>query len=710
MGPIGEPFDLPVEGAAVLAVAGPSPLAVPVRAVNAWGAAVAADPLAITVAGAPVEVPLDAFGYGAVEITGAGAVRVAVGEVGVDALLLDGPVQGPALLAAVARRGAAIAVAPADDGALVATLDAVWFAGTDGRSWPVLAPVGSPLVGLSSGHLDRDGILDAVAWTSESVVLLRGRPGGGHAWLGGIRGLEVVGAAIGDTSGDGLPDVAIAWADGLDGYVEVWEAVGPEEWSPAPVIALPAVPVGVTVGDHAGLGVSQITVTDDDHGWTRLIRSAGGAYAVTGPSTSQISLVLEPGAAPFSGGDYDGDGAEELFVADPRVPLVERAVQVWDLFGTRPSTLRVGAVGAWLDVEDAAGNGFSDLWLLAESGDLTHLAYAEGLNARRPVGTLVDPGPLAARDQDGDGLAEVLVAGRAGWRWWSGRSVAGEGGPWWGPVAVEAERLSTNATPPLVTTDLDGSPATAEVAAFVVSGGVTEVRAWRFFAGSGSAPSEVGTATLGAGLAPVDLAACDGEIYALAGGILFRLGAGSTPLEVLADADADGQAVACGPGPSGSRVAVLDDGVVTLRDEALSFVASQNATGAVAVGLVGGGVVACEAEGCGVVGWTQGAGVVAVRTDATGTIVSGEPERRLPGTGALVVGDVDGDGREDLVSVDAGALVVHRWGGAIGPGEAWHTGEFASTLVVVDVTGDGAADPVWLDGAGAIAWPAPTSP
>ena len=37
----------------------------------------------------------------------------------------------------------------------------------------------SPVLGLVSGHLDGDGIVDAVAFSAEEAVILRGRPYGG---------------------------------------------------------------------------------------------------------------------------------------------------------------------------------------------------------------------------------------------------------------------------------------------------------------------------------------------------------------------------------------------------------------------------------------------------------------------------------------------------------------------------------------------------
>ena len=99
-----------------------------------------------------------------------------------------------------------------------------------------------------------------------------------------------------------------------------------------------------------------------------------------------------------------------------------RRVEVWDLVGSRPSTLGLESVGAWLDVEDANADDQAELWLLADVGDLVQLAWTDGLNARRTLAILPDPGPLAAADQTGDGVAEAFVAGGSAWRWWPGKT------------------------------------------------------------------------------------------------------------------------------------------------------------------------------------------------------------------------------------------------------------------------------------------------
>ena len=46
---LGERFDLGPEGVEMASIAGASPLAVPVRAVNAWGVPVPADPLTVRI-------------------------------------------------------------------------------------------------------------------------------------------------------------------------------------------------------------------------------------------------------------------------------------------------------------------------------------------------------------------------------------------------------------------------------------------------------------------------------------------------------------------------------------------------------------------------------------------------------------------------------------------------------------------------------------
>ena len=72
----------------------------------------------------------------------------------------------------------------ATDGALYAYDHELWWLSERrGAIAQAVGSLGSPVLGLDSGHIDRDGILDAVAFTATDVYLLRGRPYGGFTVL-----------------------------------------------------------------------------------------------------------------------------------------------------------------------------------------------------------------------------------------------------------------------------------------------------------------------------------------------------------------------------------------------------------------------------------------------------------------------------------------------------------------------------------------------
>jgi len=715
--PVGTPVDLgEVVGYEATPAIGAAPASALVRAVNSWGVAVPSDPVVVQVRGVDQEVTFDAYGYGTavLENPGSGLVDVAHGTSAMVHATAE-PWPGFGMLRALRGLSGVSAAVPASGGVLVGTTDDVWWVGADGTSHRVLQVPEGALGGLRSGHLDLDGVLDAVAWAGDTVVFLRGRFGGGMSWGGAVRSEAMLPTAVGmgDANADGLPDVAIAWSAPAEAALEVWEGSGDWAFDPAPPVDLAQLPVGLAIGNAAGLATAQITITRDDGEWARFIHQPRGGYALTGPEDRMLALHLPEGTTVDMEGDYNADGAAEIFLFGPRQAGAMRDIQVWDLHGTPFQYLRYTPIGAQVDLEDGNDDGLVDLWTLEESGALSMRTWADGLSTFREVLRVASPAPFAVHDQTGDRVPEMLLAGSTWSTWWRGSLVADADTDWWqlDEPGVVAEALAL--TGPLGLAELDGDPDTVEVIGFHQATDSTELRAYAVDVDSVPTVGLLDAVEVSSsGAAPLDLAICDGRIYALTEDTLTKVLWEGGMLATPAQRDLEADRVDCGVGPLESDLALLVGDSVQLRAaSALAWIGQETHAGAQDVALVEFDgtpeVVTCDTPGCTIVRWEYGTGGEQVSVSSDGSVLSvndGVTASLLEGGGQLSVSDVDGDDVPDLLVLDDGGVAVYRsTGEGFGVAEAFHTPRvIAGPPVAADVNGDGAGDLIWLDDAGSL--------
>jgi hypothetical protein len=658
-----------------LPTSGAVPLSVVVRNLDAWGAAVPGAALDVTVGAASESVALDGAGVGVVSVEDVGWTDVSVGSstaavFGVEAATdLSAPPSGfaPEPL---------IEALPVAGGAIGRSATTLWWLPAGGRPVPVLRPpTPRTLEGFAVGHLDEDGLTDAIAWSADTVVVLRGHSLAGLVKQGSIVAANrVVGAAtVADADADDVADLAIAWTSDQQHELEIWRGDGAWGFSVAEPLKLRRHHHSISVGDNTGEGRAQVTLLDDESlFWTRYVVSTD-SWALTGP-TFQDQVAFPPGATSFSG-DYNGDGAQELFIAAP-LGTGEREVQMFDLTpNTDASTVqyvRFTPFAAYLALADSDRDGRDDVWMLNSELDLFQRKRPADEQLQRRVMSSTEHGPIAVRDLTGDDVPEVLVAGPTRLHWtWGGLAIQ-DGADWWVPSEPATSFDVGLASAPVVT-ELDGDDTTVDVAALTDTAAGLRAVVFALLPGSIPVFTEVGSHVLAAnGSDGVDLAVCGARLYALSTTDLVRVDVSGANLTRGGRAAGTGQRVACGAGPGGAVVGVLDAGQVRLYDASLSLLTTVPASGAGDLALVDGALATCEGD-CDVVAWDDGTGEVAVSAETDGlTIGSDAPIAHV--TGRISVQDVDGDGLDDLlVYGDEAVSVIRATSAGYGLDRVYHT-------------------------------------
>ncbi len=175
--------------------------------------------------------------------------------------------------------------------------------------------VGSYPVSVAVGDFTGDGILDlAVASSgSDAVSVLRGNGDGSFApaqtYVVGYHPSFVV---VGDFAGNGVLDIAVT-VTGVAGTVSVLRGNGDGTFAPTQTYAVGPEPAAMTVGDFNGDGIPDLAVTGYD--------SVNGTVSVllgNGDGTFQAARNFPAGADPASVavGDFNGDGIPDLVVAN----------------------------------------------------------------------------------------------------------------------------------------------------------------------------------------------------------------------------------------------------------------------------------------------------------------------------------------------------------------------------------------------------------
>jgi hypothetical protein len=210
---------------------------------------------------------------------------------------------------------------------------------------------------------------------------------------------EATGVAAGDVDGDDRDDLAV-----VDGNADKLFVV-PGQGTPRE-IALPGAPFDVKIADLNG----------DEEGELVVARQASDRVAVLAADGESISEVSVSAPRLVATGDLDDDGHTDVVAVTGAL-----ADQLTLLTGDGEGRLlltgveELGEPVTSLLVRDLDGDGQADLVVtLAASGRLVILARPTGQQSYARLELAAGAGPLAvaAGDADGDGLVDLMVAGR----------------------------------------------------------------------------------------------------------------------------------------------------------------------------------------------------------------------------------------------------------------------------------------------------------
>lgn len=618
------------------------------RALNALGAPVGSDDVTVQVDGAPVDVEMDAWGLGRVDVTGLGTHEVA---------LPDGTVVAAHV---VGGDWAGTGLRPADfcpDGTLVRRIGEARVVVDGGGLWwcaegppEQLLDLGDdPILALTVGDLEGDGGADLLVRSRSRALWLRGGEDG-LVWAGGVSAEDArpAGMDVGDVDGDSRPDLVLAWARPGDPVVDVLRGTGVFDFALLERVHLVAEPVDAALLRGAG-GSWELAVVEADGRWERHRRDEGAFVLIDG----QPPTVLEDGAALRVEGDFHGDGVEDIALITPRQAGAGTVAQLFNLTDSPSTFIRRETPGAWVDVGDADGDGVLELWTVVPDGDVKVMRIGSVQPIEWTTGQVAAGGLFVVEPAVPRARLWVHVVDH----WQRVTGTLSEQSVWRvGTSLFDNLLVDVRAAWPL--------PATDERVWWggvqVVEGGL-EVKRWAWTPGSG-AVVESGRVSLSPGAGFIDHAVCGDTLYALAGGELVAVDLDGPPA-VSARVARSGSRVTCWE----AAVAVLDGGDAVWLDGALAE-ARREAMGSVwDLALVPGEggleAVGCAALGCEIATWPDApGGPAAVHSDADGLrVATATGAVPLQGGGAFLIEDVDGDGRTDVLSLrEDGRLVLDR--------------------------------------------------
>lgn len=225
--------------------------------------------------------------------------------------------------------------------------------------------------------------------------------------------------AIGDISGDGLPDFAMVMDDLAQtlGLIISDDTGAEPTWGAAKTYSGAVRPTRVAIGDFAGVGLPAVVLTRSDSPIVTVFPIEGGGT----PSAGRNSTISD-GDTPISGITgllavrLDGDDVsrpDRLVATDignEKVLLIQRVGTGDPARVTLGLTQATGLDPSQVVSADFDGNGTSDVAVLCKGGNLVHVFFAAaGTLIKGPAFAVGNALSMTTADLDGDGARDLVL-------------------------------------------------------------------------------------------------------------------------------------------------------------------------------------------------------------------------------------------------------------------------------------------------------------